>query len=352
MKRVLIVDDSSFMRISLTHLLESDEAIKVVGTAAEGADAVRLARQLRPDVVLLDIEMSGMNGLVALAQIMSECPTPVLVLSGLDPADGTLAIKCLEEGAVDFIAKPSGVISYDIDRLRAEIIAKVKLAAGVSVRRLEPRHRRKPGQLRRPADPARERVVVIGASTGGPRAVATVLAGLPPTVAAALLVVQHMSQKFIPSFADRLKWECILEVAVAHPDEPLTPGHVVIAPGGCHTLIEQVAGARRIRLSQQASPHGLCPSVDYAMASAAEAYGPGAVGVLLTGIGSDGARGMKAIKVRGGRTLAEDPSTCLVFGMPKAAIDLGCVDEIVPISRMAQAIMRLLGEGGNSGHGG
>lgn len=342
MKRVLIADDSSFMRKSLTHLLESDEAIEVVAAVADGADAVRKVRQLRPDVVILDIEMSGMDGLAALARIMAECPTPVLVLSGLDKADATLAIRCLERGAVDFIPKPSGVISYDIDTLRAEIIAKVKWAAGVPVRPLDLRLFGEPLAPRRRGLAGREKLVVIGASTGGPRALATVLPALSPDLAAAVLVVQHMSPALVPCFADRLKWECFLDVAVARHGEDLTPGRVVIAPGGCHALIEQAGGARRIRLSRKVSPHAIFPSVDYAMESAAEAYGEGAIGVLLTGMGSDGARGMQAIKDGGGSTVAEDPSTCLVFGMPKAAIDLGCVDQVVPLHLVAQAIVKLI----------
>jgi two-component system, chemotaxis family, protein-glutamate methylesterase/glutaminase len=342
MTRVLIVDDSSFMRKSLTHLLESDPALEVVETAADGADAVRKVRRLRPDVVLLDIEMSGMNGLVALAHIMDECPTPVLVLSGLDPADRTLAVRCLEQGAVDFLPKPSGVISYDIDRLRAEIVARVKQAAEVHVRQLDLRLPGEPLRPRRPAAASRARLVVIGASTGGPRAVATVVAALPPDLPAAVLVVQHMSAEFVPSFAERLKWDGFLEVAVARPDEPLVPGRVVVAPGGCRALVAWSEGGGRVRLGRDAPPQGLLPSVDDAMASAAEAYGAGAVGVLLTGMGDDGARGMKAIKDRGGRTLAEDPSTCLVSGMPRAAIDLGGVDQVVPLPLVAQAICKLL----------
>ena len=342
MKRVLVVDDSSFMRTSLTYLLESDEALKVVAAAVDGADAVRKVKQLRPDVAILDLEMREMDGLAALAHIMAECPTPVLVLSGLHaPA---LAVKCLEHGAVDFIPKPSGVISYDIDVLRAQIIAKVKLAAGVRVRKLDPSPLSGPPAApprRKPAIPG-EKVVVIGASTGGPRAIAAVLAGLPPSLAAAVLVVQHMSPAFIPSFADRLRWECFLDVAVAREDEPLTAGRALLAPGGCHTLVESAGGARRARFSHKASPHALSPSVDYAMESAAAAYGDGAIGVLLTGMGSDGALGLEAVKDAGGATLVEDASTCLVYGMPKAALDRGCVDQVVPLPQMARAILRLL----------
>jgi two-component system, chemotaxis family, protein-glutamate methylesterase/glutaminase len=342
MKRVLIVDDSSFMRKSLTHLLASDAEIEVVGTATDGADALRQVRRLRPNVVLLDIEMSGMDGLAALTYIMEDCPTPVLILTGLDPSDGTLAIKCLDHGAVDLISKPSGVISYDIDKLRSEIVEKVKAAADVPVGELIPRRDREPLRTAATRLPTRDRVVVLGASTGGPRALAMILRALPPTLTASLLIVQHMSPVFIPSFAERLKWESVLDIRVARADDPLTPGCVMVAPGGCHTVIERTGDERRIRLSNKTSPHALCPAVDFAMESAAEAYGEGAVGVLLTGIGTDGAQGMQAIKAHGGRTIAEDPSTCVVFGMPKAAIERGCVDHIVPLPLVAETILQLI----------
>ena len=342
MTRVLVVDDSSFMRTSLTHLLESDEAIHVIGTAADGAEALRKVKELRPDVVLLDLEMSGMNGLLALAHIMAEHPTPVLVLTGLSKTDTTVALRCLEKGALDCIPKPSGVISYDIGTLRTELIAKVKLAAEVNVRTLAPCCPRTTAQPLRHQAVKREQVVVIGASTGGPRAVAMILSALPPALAAAMLVVQHMSPAFLPSFVDRLRGHCALEIALACQHEALLPGRVLVAPGGCHTLIVATEAGKRIRLSDMASPHAIFPCIDFAMASAAEAYGAGAVGVLLTGIGSDGARGMKSIKVSGGRTIAEDSSTCLVFGMPRAAIELGCADQVVPLSRLASAIVQMI----------
>ena len=247
---------------------------------------------------------------------------------------------------MDFIPKPSGVISYDIDLLRDEIIAKVKQAADVCVRPLH-RVRRTalPETPFRPRDhrPLRERAIVIGASTGGPRAIAAVLAGLPPSLGAAVLVVQHMSPELIPSFADHLRWESFLDVVVAREDEPLSAGRALIAPGGRHTLIDRRGGAVRIRFSRQASPHGLFPCVDYAMESAAAVYGDGAVGVLLTGMGSDGALGLKAIKDAGGTTLAEDASTCLVYGMPKAGFDLGCVDQVVPLPRIARTLLQRVG---------
>jgi two-component system chemotaxis response regulator CheB len=340
--RVLVVDDSSFMRKSLTHILESDPSIEVVGTAADGEDAIGKVKQLHPDVVLLDIEMPGMDGLAALAHIMAECPAPVLMLSALNKRDAAIAIKSLDHGAVDFISKPSGVISYDIDKLSDEIVTKVKAAAGVSVRKLGLCLPKESYRRRRPKPERRKDIIVIGASTGGPRAVAIVLSGLPRDISPGMVIVQHMSPEFVPSFVERLRWGCSLDVSTAREGEVIDSGRVLVAPGGCHIAIAQDGDAKRIHLSRKASPYAVFPSIDCAMESAARAYGQGVLGVLLTGIGSDGARGMRAIKEAGGSTIAEHESSCVVFGMPRAAIELGCVDEVVPLSQIGQTILRMV----------
>lgn len=341
MIKVLVVDDSSFMRKSLVHILESDGAIEVVDTAADGEEAVRKVKQLHPDVVLLDIEMPVMDGLAALAHIMSGCPTPVLMLSALNKRDATIALKALDHGAVDFISKPSGTISYDIDQLSHEIITKVKTVAGVNVQKLELALPKETFQRRGIKSTALKKIIVIGASTGGPKAIGQLLPSLSRDIGAAILIVQHMVPDFLPLFAERLQWGCSREVSVARSGDVIEPWRILIAPGGCHTLIRDSSGIKRIRLSKKKTSHGFSPSIDCAMESAATVYGKATVGVLLTGIGSDGAEGMKAIKDAGGSTLAEAPSTCVVFGMPKAAIELGCVDEIVPLPQIARAIGRL-----------
>ena len=342
MIKVLIVDDSSFMRKSLTHILASEQSIEIISTAANGEEAVREVKQLHPDVVLLDIEMPVMDGLAALAHIMAECPTPVLMLSGLNKGDAAIAINSLEHGAIDFIPKPSGVVSYDIEKAGNEIIAKVKVAASVNVHKIGLQLPEESYQYRRPTPVAPKRMVVIGASTGGPKAVAQVLSSLPRDISTAVIVVQHMTPDFVPSFVDRLKWGCPLRISSAKKGETISPGQVLIAPGGCHTVIVANGSASRIRLSRKVSPQAVFPSIDYTMESAARAYGEATLGVLLTGLGSDGARGLKAIKEAGGSTIAEDESTCVVFGMPKAAIELGCVDEVVPLPGIAQSLLRMI----------
>lgn len=338
----MIVDDSSFMRKSLAHILKSDASIEVVGCADDGAGAIKAVKRLHPDVVLLDIEMPVMDGLTALAHIMAECPTPVVMLSALDKKQADIAIKSLEYGAVDFIPKPSGVISYDIDNVKVEIIAKVKIAFGVGARKIIHGLPEAILQQRNIGQVGQKRIVVIGASTGGPPALAKVLAGLPRDLSAAVLVVQHMTPDFIPSFVNRLQWGTSLDISIANNNEVLRPGKVLIAPGGCHTMVNQNGDSKRIHLSQRALPHGVLPSIDGAMQSAAEVYGKATLGVVLTGIGDDGAKGLRAIKNAGGGTIVEDQSTCVVYGMPKAAIDLKCVDEIVPLPLIAQTILRMI----------
>lgn len=341
MIKLLIVDDSSFMRKALAHIMASAPAIEVIGTAGNGLEAIQKVKQLRPDVVLLDIEMPLMDGLTALAHIMAECPTPVLMLSALNKEDATIAIKSLEHGAVDFIPKPSGVISYDIEKLSNEIISKVKAAASVNVHGMRlpllAEHDLQNGGIA-----ARKKIIVIGASTGGPRAIAQVLSGFPRDVSATIIVVQHMSPEFVAPFVERLKWGSSLKVSLAKKGGTIEPGRILIAPGGYHITIIANGNANKIRLSRKDSTLNIYPSIDYAMESAAEVYGDETLGVLLTGMGNDGACGLKAIKEAGGSTIAEDESTCVVFGMPKAAIKMGCVDEILPLPQISRAIMRML----------
>ena len=338
---VLIVDDSSFMRQSLAYILRSSTDIEIVGFASDGAEAVHKTKLLHPDVVLLDIEMPVMDGLTALIHIMADCPTRVIMLSGLNREDATIALESLDRGAVDFIPKPSGVISYDIGELHDELISKVRVVAGVDVHKGNTPSSEETLHYRLERTPAgRAEMIVIGASTGGPRAVEQLLSFLPRNIKAAIVVVQHMGPEFLVSFAQRLQSNCSLDVAIAGKGDAIEPGRVLIAPGGYRTLFQQSGSCRRIRLSKDDSLSSLSPCIDRTMASAAKVYGEAALGVLLTGSGSDGAQGMKAIREAGGGTIAEDASTCLIFGMPKAAIELGCVDEVLPLAQIGAAVLR------------
>jgi two-component system chemotaxis response regulator CheB len=349
MIKVLVVDDSSFMRKSITHILESDPSIKVIDTASDGKEAIKKVRQLRPDVVLLDIEMPVMDGLTALSHIMAECPAPVVVVSGLGERYKSITMKALCQGAIDFIIKPSGAISYDIEKISGEIILKTKIAAAVDVQKLD-FSLTGTSYLRIPhVSVKRKEVIVICASTGGPRAVTKVLSGLPRDIPAGILIAQHMGREFVPSFAEMLKWQCTVDISVAKEGDIIRPGQALLAPGGCNTIIEKDGEVKKVVFTAPSRPYqgverggDLSPSIDYAMESAAETCKEAALGVILTGMGDNGVKGMKNIKEEGGSTIAEDESTCVIFGMPKAAIEAGCVDEIVPLHQIAGVIMRMI----------
>ena len=339
--RVLIADDSSFMRKALTHILKADASIEVVDVASDGEEAFDKVLKWRPHVILLDIQMPRVDGLAALKRIMAEAPTPVIVLSGLDHTDMGVALKSLEFGAVDFISKPSGTTSYDIDEISAEIIAKVRVAAGADVAKLaycSPK-RTMPGSKNK--SPRGGKLVVIGASTGGPRAAQEVLSALRQQ-SAAYLLVQHMSEDFVPVLAERLNCVCQMPASIARKGEVITAGHIMVAPGGYQISITARDSRRAVSYSRLDKLNFSCPSIDVVMKSAAREYGSEAIGVLLTGVGDDGARGMQAIKQAGGHTIAQDQSTSLIFGMPRAAIELGCVDEVLPLPLIATAISRAI----------
>jgi len=336
MIRALVADDSSFMRKALTHILESDGDIKVIDTAGDGEEALRKVKELRPDVVLLDVEMPVMDGLCALTHIMSQVPTPVVVISGIK--EPSLAVKSLFHGAIDFFPKPSGTISYDIEDAKKEIIARVKTAAGVNVHKMDfipPQESYIPLLTKYTPKEA----VIIGASTGGPRAVAAVLSSFPPGVRASVIIVQHMGADFIPAFTDMLKWKCPLDISVAKQGNIIRSGRVLVSPGGRDVSIVQEKGVKKVRIHKNVG-FSVSSTIDFTMCSAAKIYGENVIGVLLTGMGTDGASGLKAIKDAGGTTIAEDESTCVVFGMPRAAIKLGCVDEVLPLQQIAGAILR------------
>lgn len=340
MIKVLVVDDSAFMAAAVRHILASDSEIEVIGTAIDGMDALDKVKRLNPDVVLLDIEMPVMDGLTALSYIMAESPTPVVMLSGLGEKDTRVAVKSLEHGAVDFIRKPSGTISYDIDRIRDEIIGKVRIAASVDVRKMTLELPGESYRLEHLRTATRKAVVVIGASTGGPKALVKVLSGLRRGISAGIIVVQHMSMEFMPSFAERLRWVCPLDMSIAVDGDAVTPGKVLIAAGDSDMAVGRDSEGKVVVVTSEA--HATYTSIDHTMDSAARVYGKEALGVLMTGMGSDGAMGMKAVKEAGGATIAEDRSTCVVYGMPKAAIEMGVVDEVVPLQLIAEAIMRMV----------
>ncbi|MDN5293815.1 MAG: two-component system, chemotaxis family, protein-glutamate methylesterase/glutaminase [Eubacteriales bacterium] len=343
--RVLVVDDSSFMRQFISDFLSQDPEIVVVGTAANGQEAVNLVEALRPDVVTMDIEMPVMDGLTALRKIMNRCPTPVIMLSSYTREGAETTYRALEMGAVDFIAKPSGTISPDIELIRQEIIAKVKAAATVKPENLRSLWQAAPQfpplEASLPARTPLTRVIAIGASTGGPRALQELLAGFPADLPAGVLIVQHMPPGFTRALAERLDKVSLLQVREAREGEELLPGMALVAPASYHLTLKRVGGRYVVRLNQDAPVNGHRPSVDVMMSSLAF-LDLELIGVLLTGMGDDGVKGMAAVKKAGGITFAEDESTAVIYGMPRTAVEAGVVDYTLPLPQIAPAIVSLI----------
>jgi two-component system chemotaxis response regulator CheB len=335
------------MRKLVTEMLASDAALEVVGQARDGADALVKLEALRPDVVTLDVEMPVMDGLTALGEILRRRPTPVVMLSSLTQQGAEMTLRCLERGAVDFVGKPGGSISLNIAAVTAELVSKVKVAARARPTPPAPDH----GEARvtRPAaHPAlplsgaggasmgRPQALLIGASTGGPRALQVLLPALPAPLGVPVVIVQHMPAGFTASLAQRLDAASPLRVREAAAGDRLEPGLALIAPGGRHLEFD---ADRRAVLTDEPPVHGVRPCVDVTLDSLTRLFGGGLTAALLTGMGRDGARGLKALRDRGGRTLAEDESTCVVYGMPRAACELGGVERMLPLPEMAGAIL-------------
>jgi len=332
--RVVAADDSALMRRMIKDILATDPSIEVCGVARNGAEAVDMVDRLQPDVVVMDVEMLVMDGLEALQQIVARHPVAVVMFSAITTRDAEATIRALELGAVDFVLKPKG---WGLESVRRELIEKVKMARGARRKRLRARPEAPTPGLRLPG--TGQRVVAIGTSTGGPRALQEVVPRLPPSLPACVLVVQHMPPGFTRSLAERLNTLSKLPVREAEPGDPVRDGVVYIAPGGWHMV---VGGDGRISLEDSPPIGGLRPAADITMRSTAEVYGPNVLGVVLTGIGHDGREGARAIKAKRGIVLAEHESTCVIYGMPRAVIEAGYADLVVPLDLVAAEIARIV----------
>ncbi len=344
---MLVVDDSAFMRKLITEMVESRADYLVVGTARDGADALLKVRALRPDIVTLDIEMPGMDGLTALGLIMSEMPRPVVMLSAAgSETDNSLAIRALEMGAVEFVRKPSGPVSIDLLTVRAEMLRAMSAA---SVMRLTGSREalppgRSPDSLPHPERrrTAARAVVAIAASTGGPRALSEVVSNLPEDFGAAVVVVQHMPEDFLGPLARRLSQLGPLPVTVAREGERVMAGHIYFAPGDRHMSLAQGENGAVIRIESGPAIFGLRPCADPLFISAARVFGENAIGVVLTGMGRDGSEGLRAIRASGGGAIVQDRASSIIYGMPRSALAVAGADRVVAPRLVASAAADLL----------
>jgi len=339
--RVLVVDDSALMRQVLSRALAEDPGIEVIGTAPDPYVARDKIKALNPDVLTLDVEMPRMDGLAFLERLMRARPMPVVMVSSLTEAGCEVTLRALELGAVDFVAKPRVNLRERMHEVTGELIEKVKAAAAARVRLRGPHAA--PISPRPALYRTTDTVIAIGASTGGTEALREVLTALPAD-SPGVVVVQHMPERFTRAFAERLDGLCTVRVKEAEDGDRVLAGHVLIAPGNFHLRIARDGALVRARISQDPPVNRHRPSVDVLFHTAAETLGPNAVGVIMTGMGSDGARGLLAMRQAGARTVAQDPESCVVFGMPREAIALGAAESVVPLGRIAESVLSMVRE--------
>ena len=346
-RTVLVVDDSPFIRQVVRDVIANSTDFEVVGEAGDGYSALEQVHALGPDLVTLDVHMPGLDGLATLGVLMRDAPRPVVMLSAL--ADGgDTTIRALELGAVDFVRKPAVGDALDLSTLRDRLLGALRTAAAAHYRSV-PQLVREP---RAPIDPTRARwrshadagsaathIVVIAASTGGPRALAELIPGLQPSLAG-VVIAQHMPPGFTGSLARRLNVASALPVREARDGELVAAGHVYVAPGGMHTTVHRVAGALRLAVRAGLPVHGVAPAADLLFTSAADACAQRCVAAVLTGMGHDAALGARAVRAAGGYLVLQDEATCIVFGMPQAALAAAGADEVAPLARVSDAIAR------------
>ncbi len=350
MIKVLVIDDSAFNRQTLTSILESVPGIKVVARAGDGDEGLKQVFAHQPDVITLDLEMPRMDGFTFLRILMARRPTPVLVISSYARKDNVF--KALELGALDFIAKPTRKVSHELGSIADELIAKVKMVTQLRMVPLVPGAAERAREAQAvptpapPADPtpapapALRKLVVVGASTGGPAALSALLAELVPSVPMGMLIVQHMPAKFTQAFAERLDKLSPLEVREARSGDLVRSGLALIAPGAGIMTVRRGPGGLRVGVEAPAPDDRFVPSIDRLFESAADAMGPDVIGVIMTGMAGEGARATKAVVAKGGSVIVEAAETAVMLGMPEEAIKTGVVSEIVPLGMIASSIVK------------
>ena len=335
--RVLVVDDSAIVRKVLTDALSAEDDLEVVGTAPDPYVARDKILALSPDVLTLDIEMPRMDGITFLRKLMHHHPLPVIVISSLGQASCHAALEALRLGAVEVLAKPGG--PYSVGELRLQLATKIRAAALARVRRPAPVETHAPAPPRQEQAPpfARGMVIAIGASTGGTEAIAEVLTRMPAD-SPAILIAQHIPPVFSTAFAHRLNQICPMQVKEAADGDVVAPGLALVAPGNLHMMLRKAGGGYRVAVKDGPRVCYQRPSVDVLFSSVAETAGDNATGVLLTGMGADGAQGLLRMKQAGARTVAQDETTCVVFGMPREAVRMGAAGRVLPLQRIPAAI--------------
>jgi len=348
---VLVADDSIFIRKRMSRILDSDRRIKVVGTASNGFEVLEKIEKLKPDVITLDVEMPMMNGLEALSRITGKYKIPVVMLSALTTQGAEVTLQALEMGAFDFIAKPRGADKNEIRKFTRELILKVRTAAlsarngkSLKTRKKKKTPVRERGTKYRVMDPTKL-AVVIGISTGGPKTLLSVIPKISSNFPGTIFIAQHMPAGFTASLANRLNGLSNIQVKEAKNGEVARPSTCYIAPGGRHMRVSHVSLSKGVMIRVGDHPHNALykPSVDVLMVSVAEVYGANAIGIVMTGMGRDGTKGIYEIKKRGGLAISEDSSTCVVYGMPKSVEEAGYSDYVVPADSIPETIMSLTG---------
>lgn len=347
--RVLVVDDSAFMRASLTRIISSESGIEVVATARSGLDALQKIASVDPDVVTMDVQMPELDGLETLRIIMRKFPRPVIMVSSVTEKDAEITFSALNAGAFDYVPKQMSEVSLEIAHIRSDLISKIRAAADARHGRLFYSRTKKPAaSVSDPSCTSRSdppSVVVIGTSTGGPKALQELLPQFPREFPVPLLIVQHMPAGFTRPFAQRLSRYCSISVREARDGEFIEPGTAYIAPASMHMRVQRHAPDSRcfVVLDRHLGDLAHVPSIDVLMTSVAEGYGRAAVGVIMTGMGRDGAEGMRAIHEHGGVTIGQDQASCAIYGMPRVCAEIGVLDSVVPLSQIANRLFRITG---------
>jgi two-component system chemotaxis response regulator CheB len=338
--KVLVVDDSAIVRKIFNEELSKETDIEVVGTAPDPYVARDKIVHLKPDVIILDIEMPRMDGLTFLRKLMKYYPLPVIIVSSLTPKGSTMAVEAIEDGAIEVLAKPGG--AYSVGDMCIQLKEKIRAASRANMKRKpSPVSQSKTVGFNYSLKETTQKVIAIGASTGGTEALKEVLINMPQN-SPGIVIVQHMPANFTTAFAERLNQICQIEVKEAKDGDSVINGRALIAPGNFHMLIRRSGATYYVNIKDGPLVHHQRPAVDVLFNSVSQYVGHNAVGVILTGMGVDGAKGLLAMKGAGARTIVQDEASCVVYGMPKEAVKIGAADKIVPLDRMTQEIVNLV----------